>query len=155
MDEVQKDTEMGKSEHLIHDVIDILKSNQEIVNSLVESNVELRNTVEDLANNVDDIVQKMDEFIELLHTASEVTLEEDMTQNIGKEVLNPVVSTMTEKMQEMTDNITDTNKHILTALEDLDKRVKKMYGRDKLRKPRLHVQRRRSTSLLENEEEEE
>lgn len=123
MNEMEEKSNLSREEGLIRDVVDIMKTNQQMVNNMVDSTNSLKNNVEDLTHKMDNVVNNMNEFMELLEEASEASLEQDINQNIEGSLVDP----LTNKMQE----IVDTNRKMLEGLSslgdnvsDLDKRLK-------------------------------
>ncbi len=135
----------ASSSELVSDIMDIMKSNQKIVNDMVQSTSRLHNSVETLITKMDNVSDQMSGFMELLKEASETSLEEDVSQNINQSIVNPI----SEGMQ----SLQETNKQMLQglgkidkSLNQLDKRMKRLSGsnRNTKKKRRPSTSRRRS-----------
>lgn len=144
IDEIEGGQQLSQSESLIRDMIDMMKTNQQMVNSMVQSSSELRNSVEDLTHKMDDVLDNMSGFMELLEEASEASLEEDVSHDLGESLAKPITNKMDELRQ--------TNERMLEGLsslgegiDSLDQRMKRMYASQK-EEPFSRSRRRRSRS---------
>ncbi|MCJ7428924.1 MAG: hypothetical protein MUP66_00865 [Candidatus Nanohaloarchaeota archaeon QJJ-5] len=117
----------GGNEDFVRDILDIMKANQKIVNDMVESTDQLHNSVQSLTGKMDTVIENMNEFMELLQQASEASLEEDVSQNIGENVVNPIADRMNE-LHETNQKMLEGLGKIDESLNKLDKRMKRMYA---------------------------
>jgi methyl-accepting chemotaxis protein len=111
------------NEELVRDIMDIMKSNQKIVNDMTESTHELRNSVEDLTNKMDSVIDNMNEFMDLLNQASEMDMEGEVAGNIETRVANAIG----DKMDDMVDEVRNSNEKIADNLEDLNSQMRQNY----------------------------
>ena len=111
------------NEELVRDIMDIMKSNQKIVNDMTESTHELRNSVEDLTNKMDSVIDNMNEFMDLLNEASEMDMEGEVAGNIETRVANAIG----DKMDDMVDEVRSSNEKIADNLEDLNSQMRQNY----------------------------
>lgn len=128
--EMESESGAKRQESLIQDMVDMMKTNQQMVNSMVQSTGELRSSVQELTNKMDTVIDNMNEFMQLLEEASEASIEEDVSHDIGQNIVSPI----TEKM----DELRQTNEKMLEGLsslgegvDQLDKRMKRMYASSK------------------------
>lgn len=112
---------------LVSDILDIMKSNQKIVNDMVESTSQLHNSVETLIGKMDNVASNMNEFMELLQEASEASLKEDVSGDISEKVVEPLSKGM-ESLQETNEKMLQGLGKIDESLSKLDKRMKRMYA---------------------------
>lgn len=118
MNELEQESELSREESLIQDVVDIMKSNQQMVNNMVESTNNLRTSVEELTHKMDNVVDNMNEFMELLEEASETSLERDINENISNSLVEP----LTEQMEE----IVKTNQQMLEGLSSVGEGISQL-----------------------------
>ncbi|MFB6242174.1 MAG: hypothetical protein ABEJ36_05245 [Candidatus Nanosalina sp.] len=111
------------NEELVRDILDIMKSNQKIVNDMTESTHELRNSVEDLTNKMDSVIDNMNEFMDLLNQASEMDMEGEIAGNIE----NRVADAIGDKMGDMVEEVKGSNEKIAENLEELNNQMRKNY----------------------------
>ncbi|MBC5792482.1 MAG: hypothetical protein H8Z69_00420 [Nanohaloarchaea archaeon] len=120
--EAQK-TQGGRNDELVRDVLDIMKSNQKIVNDMTESTHELKNSVEDLTHRMEEVVENMNSFMDLLNEASETDLEGEVINDVH----NRVAEAVGNEMQGVADDIKQSNEQVITNLEELNKSIKRSY----------------------------
>ena len=127
LQEQQEQTEQSGggagNEELVRDIMDIMKSNQKIVNDMTESTHELRNSVEDLTNKMDSVIDNMNDFMDLLNQASEMDMEGEVAGNIETRVANAIG----DKMDEMVSEVKTSNERIADNLENLNSQMRKNY----------------------------
>ena len=111
------------NEELVRDILDIMKSNQKIVNDMTESTHELRNSVEDLTNKMDSVIDNMNQFMDLLNQASEMDMEGEVAGDIETRVANAIG----DKMDDMVSEVKNSNEQIADHLEDMNTQMRKNY----------------------------
>jgi len=114
----------GANEEVIRDVLDIMKSNQKIVNDMTESTHELKNSVEDLTHKMDEVVDNMNSFMDLLKDASEVDMEGEIVGDMQGRIADAIGDRMDETVKEMQ----NSNQEIVNALKDLEQTMKRNYA---------------------------
>jgi archaellum component FlaC len=105
----------GANEEMIRDVLDIMKSNQKIVNDMTESTHELKNSVEDLTHKMDEVVDNMNSFMDLLKDASQV----DMEGEIVGDMQSRLADTIGDRMDDAIGEMQQSNKEIVESLNEL------------------------------------
>jgi archaellum component FlaC len=127
LQEKQEQVEQGAgssaNEELVRDILDIMKSNQKIVNDMTESTHELRNSVEDLTNKMDSVIDNMNSFMDLLEQASEMDMEGEIAGDLETRVANAIG----DKMDDMVDQVSQSNDKIAENLEELNTQMRKTY----------------------------
>ena len=134
LEKVESKNSLSGDESLIRDILDLMKSNQKIVDDMTENTNKLRNSVEDLTHKMDTVIDNMNEFMSILKEASEVSLEEDVSSEIGKSVIAPLKDEMSEinsGLSNMSENLERNNEQMAEGLEKLDKRLKRIYASQK------------------------
>lgn len=107
---------------LVDQIIELIKSNQRIIDDVIKADAELRNEVSKIPGKIDELLSSMAEFMELLKTSA----TEETVTNISKDVMEPLVDKMSE-LVEQNKKIIETNQASLTSLGIIDKRLKRIY----------------------------
>ena len=108
---------------LIEQVVDLIKSNQKIIDNSIKANNDLIAEVSRLPKKMDDLILEMREFIKLL----KISAEEEEVSNVSKEVMTPIVDKLAELLDQGKKNF-ETNQAALTTLGIIEKRLKRFYG---------------------------
>jgi len=106
---------------LIEQIIELIKSNQRVIDDVVKSDSELRNEVSRLPGKIDELLSTMQEFIDMIKASA----TEDET-GMSKETLDPLVKKMDELITQNKGNI-DSTRAILTHMGTIDTRLKRMH----------------------------
>jgi len=114
----------GRNDELVRDVLDIMKSNQKIVNDMTESTHELKNSVEDLTHKMDSVIDNMNSFMDLLQDASEADLEGEVMQDVHSRVADAVG----DRMEDVAADMRDSNQQVVNHLEQLNESVRRSYA---------------------------
>jgi mevalonate kinase len=107
---------------LVEQVIELIKSNQKIIDDSIKANNDLIAEISKVPNKVDDLILEMREFMKLL----KVSAEEEEVSSISKEVMSPLVDKLSELIDQSKKNF-DTNQAALTTLGVIEKRLKRLY----------------------------
>ncbi len=128
VDQLQEESQTGggstRNDELVRDVIDIMKSNQKIVNDMTESTNELKNSVEDLTHKMDDVVTNMNEFMDLLKEASEVDMEGEIVSDMHTRIADAVG----DEMRDVADEINQTNMEVVNNLQGIQDNLRRIYA---------------------------
>lgn len=73
---------VGTSQEMAKELIDIVRSNQQVVDDIVKINSEIINKVSELAMSVRDLSDKINDFMERIEVAPEEAEKEDRTKEI-------------------------------------------------------------------------
>ena len=114
----------GTNDELVHDVLDIMKSNQKIVNEMTESTHELKNSVEDLTHKMDEVVDNMNTFMDLLTEASEM----DMEGEIVGDMEGRIAEAIGNKMDEVAEEMNKSNQEVVEHLKQVNESLRKSYA---------------------------
>jgi hypothetical protein len=123
LERVEDTSSNSQVQKLMEQVIELIKSNQRIIDDVVKANAELRDELAKIPGKMDKLMGTMNDFMEILKEASE---EEASGAGVGPESLKPV----TDKLGEMVDQnkkSLEANQTMLSALETIDKRLKRLY----------------------------
>ncbi|MFO7794383.1 MAG: hypothetical protein R6V35_05425 [Candidatus Nanohaloarchaea archaeon] len=128
IDEIQEQSQeaQGSShqDELIRDVLDIMKSNQKIVNDMTESTHELKNSVEDLTHKMDETIDNMNAFMDLLNEASEMDMEGEIVGDMEGRIADAIGN----KMDEVAQNMHESNQEVVSQLDNLNESIRKSYA---------------------------
>jgi hypothetical protein len=130
IDSIEEQAQKGggaADEQMIRDVLDIMKSNQKIVNDMTESTHELKNSVEDLTHKMDEVVDNMNSFMDLLKDASEVDMEGEIVGDMQSRIAEAIGDRMDEAIGEMQ----SSNQQIVNSLDDLTKTMRRQQAQDR------------------------
>ena len=122
--EAQESSNSGTHDELVRDVLDIMKSNQKIVNDMTESTHELKNSVEDLTHKMDEVVGNMNNFIDLLTEASEMDMEGEMVGDIEGRIAEAIGT----KMDDVAADIQESNQEVVDQLDNINSSLRKSYA---------------------------
>jgi hypothetical protein len=119
---VESSSSTSEVSRLIEQIIELVKSNQRVVDDVIKADAELRNEVSKLPGKIDELLSGMSEFLELL----KMSATENAVSEISKDVMDPLVKKMTELVDEnkRTNELTQAS---LTSLSMIDKRLKRLY----------------------------
>jgi hypothetical protein len=122
IEKVESGTYSSEIRKLIEQVIELIKSNQKIIDTSIKANTDLIAEVSKLPKKIDDLIFEMREFIKLL----KVSAEEEEVSNISKEVMAPIAEKLTELIEHNKKNY-ELNQAVLTTLSIIEKRLKRIY----------------------------
>ena len=121
IEQVEQSGTVPQLQTLINQIIELIRSNQKIVNDVIQANSELRNEISKLPNKIDELLESMKEFMDLLKTSS----AEETVSDISKDMMEPLVRKMDELIQQNKQNV-EVNQAALTSLGIIDKRLKRL-----------------------------
>ena len=104
---------------LINQIIELIRSNQKIVNDVIQANSELRNELAKMPAKIDELVGLMKNFISLIEAAGK---EEISTP--GPELMKPVTDEL-KRMVDQNQKLLETNQAMIDKLDVLGRRIKK------------------------------
>ena len=128
IDEIQEQSQEAQGsahkDELIRDVLDIMKSNQKIVNDMTESTHELKNSVEDLTHKMDETIDNMNAFMDLLNEASEMDMEGEIVGDMEGRIADAIGG----KMDDVVQNMHESNQQVIEQLDNLNDSIRKSYA---------------------------
>jgi hypothetical protein len=119
---IETTTSSSEIQRLVEQIIELIKSNQRVIDDIIKSDAELRNEVSKVPAKIDGLVDKMDEFLELLKASA----TEETVSEASKDMMVPLVKKM-EEMIEATKKGSEIGQASLASLETIDKRLKRLY----------------------------
>lgn len=119
---VEASSSASEVNRLIEQIIELIKSNQRVIDDVIKADAELRNEISKLPGKVDELLSGMSEFLDLL----KVSATENTVSEISKDVMEPLAKKMEELIDE-TKRSNELSQASLTNLNMIDKRLKRLY----------------------------
>ncbi len=119
---VEASSSASEVNRLIEQIIELIKSNQRVIDDVIKADAELRNEISKLPGKVDELLSGMSEFLDLL----KVSATENTVSEISKDVMEPLAKKMGELIDE-TKRSNELSQASLTNLSMIDKRLKRLY----------------------------
>ena len=123
LEKMEDTSSTSQVQKLMEQVIELIKSNQRIIDDVVKANAELRDELSKIPGKVDKLMGTMTEFMEIMKAASE---EEAAGGGFGPEVMKPLADKLGELVDQNKKSL-ETNQTMISALETIDKRLKRLY----------------------------
>ncbi|MEM5812608.1 MAG: hypothetical protein QW286_02715 [Candidatus Aenigmatarchaeota archaeon] len=120
--QVESSTASSEIQRLIEQIIELIKSNQRIIDDVIKADAELRDEISKVPGKIDELLSSMHEFMEILKTSA----TEETVTDISKDVMQPLVNKMTELIEQNKKNL-EVGQATLTSLGIIDKRLKRIY----------------------------
>ena len=127
---IETSSSSSETHRLIEQIVELIKSNQRVIDDIIKSNAELRNEMSKVPAKIDSLVDKMDEFIEMLKASA---TEEGVT-DASKEMVKPLAKKMDEMIEQIKKG-SEFSQASLASLETIDKRLKRLYLQGSSRSP--------------------
>ena len=122
IEKVESGSYSSEVRKLMDQVVELIKSNQRIIDDSIKANNDLISEVSKLPHKMDELILEMREFMKLL----KISAEEEEVSEVSKEVMAPLVTKMAELIEENRKNF-ETNQASLTTLGIIEKRLKRLY----------------------------
>jgi methyl-accepting chemotaxis protein len=119
---LESSTSTSEVQRLVEQIIELIKSNQRIIDDVVKSDSELRSELSRLPGKVDSLVVKMTEFLDIL----KATATSQTAEGLSKEAMSPFVGKINE-LVEQNKKFIETNQAVLANLSSIDNRLKRLY----------------------------
>ncbi len=103
---------------LITQIIELVKSNQKIVDEVIKANSDLRNELAKMPPKLDELIIQMKTFMNLVRMAGE-----ESEVSISPEMMNPVTEQL-QKLTEQNQKVLDSNEEVMSSLEEINKKIK-------------------------------
>ncbi|MCX6814237.1 MAG: hypothetical protein NTY20_01090 [Candidatus Aenigmarchaeota archaeon] len=122
INQVERTSTTSETQRLIEQIIELIKSNQRIIDDVIKSDAELRDEISKVPGKIDELLSSMHEFMEILKTSA----TEETVTDISKDVMQPLVNKMTEMIEQNKKGV-EVGQATLTSLGIIDKRLKRIY----------------------------
>jgi hypothetical protein len=118
MEKVEQSGTIPQLQSLINEIIELIRSNQKIVNDVIQANSELRNEMSKLPSKFDDLTSTMKSFINLVEAAGR-----EENSGTSSEALKPMTDYM-QKMVEQNQRIVEGNQAMIDQLDNISRKIK-------------------------------
>ncbi len=112
---IEMSTVVPQIQNLITQIIELIKTNQRLVDDMLRANNSLREELERTADKIDKLAKSMEELIEMIKAAS----VEELSSLIAK-IEIPEIKELVKTQKELL----DINNQILDALDALNRKIK-------------------------------
>jgi len=119
---VESTSSTSEVSRLIEQIIELVKSNQRVVDDVIKADAELRNEISKIPGKIDELLSGMSEFLELL----KMSATENTVSEISRDVMDPLVKKMNELVDE-SKRANEIQQASLTNLGMIDKRLNSLY----------------------------
>lgn len=117
VEQVEKAGSIPQLQNLITQIIELIRSNQKIVDRVIQSDSELRNELSKLTFKMGDMTSTMKNFISLIESAGK---EEVMP---GPESVKPLAEQL-EKLVEQNQKLIESNQAVLESLDNISRKIR-------------------------------
>lgn len=104
---------------LINQIIELIRSNQKIVNDVIQANAELKNEIAKLPAKIDEMTTSMKNFISLVEAAGK-----EEVSGPSPDAMKPVTDQL-KKMVEQNQRILENNEAMINKLDVMSKKVRR------------------------------
>lgn len=118
VDDLEKAGSIPQLQQLISQIVDLIRGNQKLIDSIVHADADLRNELSKIPPKIDDLARTMKDFIGLVEAAGR---EEISTP--GPEAMRPIVDEL-KKMSEQNQRIVENNQAVLESLDNINRKLK-------------------------------
>ena len=103
---------------LINQIIELVKSNQKIIDEVIVANSDLRNELGKLPPKIDELVFQMKSFMNLVRMAGEET-----DVSIPSDMMSPVTEQL-QKIVEQNQKVLESNQEMINSMGEINKKIK-------------------------------
>lgn len=111
----------SETRRLIEQIIELIKSNQRIIDDVIKADAELRHELSAIPGKIDELIAHLTEFIDILKASA----SEEAGTGISKEAMDPLLKKITE-LVEQNKKSHEIGQATLASLETIDKRLKRV-----------------------------
>lgn len=110
---------------LINQIIELIRSNQKIVNDVIQANTELKNELSKIPSKIDELISTMNDFLSLVEAAGkeELASNQQVQQQPSADTFKPIVDEL-KRVADQNQKLIETNQAVLEELGKMDKRLK-------------------------------
>lgn len=119
LEKVETGSYSSEVRKLIEQVMELVQSNQKIIEETIKSNNELRDELSQIPGKIDQLLSEIGEFMKLLKASSE-------EEGASPETMKPLLEKLTELVEQNKKGF-ETSQAALTTLGIIDKRLKRLY----------------------------
>jgi len=119
MSKMETVSSSSEARRLIEQIIELIKSNQRIIDDVVKADAELRHEITVIPGKIDELITSISEFVDILKASAT-----EESAGISKEAMEPLVKKISE-LVEQNKKTHEIGQATLTSLETIDKRLKR------------------------------
>lgn len=119
VERVEQSGTIPQLQSLINQIIELIRSNQKIVNDVIQANSELRNEISKLPPKIEDLTNMMKSFIALVEAAG----KEEVGGAPTAEMLKPLTEYL-QKMVDQNQKLLENNQAMIDQLDGISKKLK-------------------------------
>ncbi len=119
---VEASSSTSQTQRLIEQIIELIKSNQRVIDDVIKADSELRNELSKIPGRIDNLVSGMSEFMELLKASA----TEETVSGMSREAIDPLIAKMDELINQNKKGA-ETNQAVLNSLGMIENRLKRLY----------------------------
>jgi chromosome segregation ATPase len=108
---------------LMNNIIELIRSNQKIVNDVIRANSDLRNELSKLPAKIDDLISTINNFLSLVEAASKEDVTEAPKQEPSADTLKPIVDEL-RKISDQNQKMVESNMSVMEELDKVSKRIR-------------------------------
>lgn len=109
----------SETRRLIEQIIELIKSNQRIIDDIIKADAELRNEISRIPGKIDELLAHIGEFIDMLKSSA---AEESAP---APQSMEPLLKKISELVEQNKKNL-EIGQATLTSLDTIDKRLKRV-----------------------------
>ncbi len=118
MEDIEKSGSIPQLQSLINHIIDLMKTNQDLIEQVLKADDELRKELSRIPSKVDELISTMKSFMDLIKIAG----EEEVSAPAQVDV-RPMADQF-QKLLEQNQKIVESNQRVIEALENINRKLK-------------------------------
>jgi len=118
LERVEESGTVPQVQSLISQIIELIRSNQKIVNDVIKANTELRNEVSKVPSKLDDLIASMKNFISLIEAAGREEISAPSADS-----LKPLTEQL-KKLVEQNQKLLEGNEAMIDELSNISKKLR-------------------------------
>jgi methyl-accepting chemotaxis protein len=118
IEKVEQTGTIPQLQTLINQIIELIRSNQKIVNDVIQANAELRNEISKLPPKIEELTNMMRSFIALVEAAGK-----EETGGTSAEALKPLTEYM-QKMVDQNQKLLEGNQSMIEQLDNISRKLR-------------------------------
>ncbi len=130
LDKLEQGSYPNEVRKLIEQVVELIKSNQKIIDDSIKANNELRAELSKIPDSINNLVNHMNEFMKLL----EESATEEAVSDVSRETMEPLLSKMTELVEQNKKSY-EATQATLATLDMIEKRLKRVFMQQSVATP--------------------
>lgn len=140
IEEIEQDKRSGSMEELMRELMDLVKSNQHMVDEIVKADNELRNELQKIPEKINEVTEQWNEFLEVLKNSSSTGMGGGSSPELGDKL---------DKLIEQNSALLEKNEEVADSIKSLKKKgggrsLKTSSSSKSSKSPRLRIKRGKS-----------